>query len=65
MLWPVDLSARIALVTGGSRGIGKAVALAMARSGACIVIAARSREVLDQVRAELEPVGTGESVVIS
>src|ERR1019366_5240003 len=38
-----DLSGRIALVTGSSRGIGRAVALALAREGADIVLNFRSR----------------------
>ena len=40
----VDLSGKIALVTGASRGIGKAISLALARAGANVVIAARSEE---------------------
>ena len=40
----VDLSGKTAIVTGASRGIGKAIALALARAGANVVIAARSEE---------------------
>ncbi|WP_253252488.1 SDR family oxidoreductase [Variovorax boronicumulans] len=39
-----DLRARTALITGGSRGIGREIALALARSGANVVIAAKTAE---------------------
>lgn len=39
-----DLSGKTAIVTGGSRGIGKAISLALARAGANVIIAARSEE---------------------
>ncbi len=50
----VDLSGRVALVAGGSRGIGAAAAEALAKSGARVAIAARSggacRDVAERIR---------------
>src|SRR5256885_16857538 len=39
-----DLTDRVAIVTGGSRGIGEATALALADHGACVVISGRKPE---------------------
>ena len=49
----LQLSGRRALVTGGSRGIGKAVARALLREGAVVAIAARDPEVLARAAEDL------------
>lgn len=43
----IDLSGKVALVTGGSRGLGKDIALEMAQRGAEVVICGRKKENLD------------------
>src|SRR5579864_6016228 len=48
------LKDKVAIVTGASRGIGRAIAQAFAREGATVVICGRKQETLDQVAAELE-----------
>ena len=48
-----DLSGRAALVTGGSKGLGKAMALAFARAGADIVISSRHGDELEAAAAEI------------
>ena len=52
-----DLSGRVALVTGGSRGIGRAVALALARRGATVAVASRRLDACEQVAAEIRATG--------
>ena len=48
-----DLTGKVAIVTGSSRGIGKAIATAMAEQGAKVVISSRNQDACDAVAAEL------------
>lgn len=56
-----DLSGRVALVTGGSKGIGKAIARAFAQAGADVIICSRQEEHLRPTAAEIGQ-GTGARV---
>ncbi len=59
-----SLKAKVALVTGASQGIGRAVALALAEAGAKVVLAARNAEKLAAVAGEIAAAG-GEALAIT
>ena len=52
-----DLKGKVAIVTGGGRGIGRAIALGLAGAGASVVIAGRTAEQLDSVSKEIAALG--------
>jgi NAD(P)-dependent dehydrogenase (short-subunit alcohol dehydrogenase family) len=52
-----DMTGKVALVTGGSRGLGREIALAFARHGADVIITSRKLEACREVAAEIEAMG--------
>ncbi len=59
-----DLSGTNVLITGSSRGIGKAIAVGVAQHGANVVISSRKAEACEAVAAEVSGIGAGRAVSI-
>jgi NAD(P)-dependent dehydrogenase (short-subunit alcohol dehydrogenase family) len=60
---PGQLENRIAVVTGASRGIGRAAALALARQGAHVIALARTQGALEELDDEIKAVGASATLV--
>lgn len=52
-----DLTGKVALVTGGSRGLGKSIALGFAAAGADVIVTSRTLASLQEVASEIEALG--------
>jgi NAD(P)-dependent dehydrogenase (short-subunit alcohol dehydrogenase family) len=60
---PFDLTGKVALITGASKGLGKAMALALSRAGASIALVSRDEAKLAEVQAEIAVHGASEIFV--
>ena len=58
-----DLSGKTAIVTGGGRGIGRAIALGLARSGASVVVSSRTQKEIEAVVEEVKKLG-GKAIAV-
>ena len=61
----IDLKGRIALITGGSRGLGEAMAKALAGAGAQIALVARDRARMERVRDDIASIGGAAEVFVA
>jgi 3-hydroxybutyrate dehydrogenase len=59
-----ELTGRVALITGGGRGIGRAVALSLAAAGADVAISGRNANVLDETARAIRAVGRRAAAVV-
>jgi NAD(P)-dependent dehydrogenase (short-subunit alcohol dehydrogenase family) len=59
-----DLTGKVAIVTGSSRGIGRAIAFRMAQRGARVVISSRKVPACDSVAAEINAAFSGSAVAV-
>jgi len=61
-----DLTGKVAIVTGSSRGIGKAIAIRLAEHGATVVISSRKQEACQAVVDEIDGIlGAGKAVAVA
>ncbi|NBW54493.1 MAG: SDR family NAD(P)-dependent oxidoreductase, partial [Betaproteobacteria bacterium] len=64
MAYSLDLSGRVALVTGASSGLGAQFARTLAHAGAAVVLASRRTDRLKSLRTDIEAAG-GDAHVVS
>jgi len=61
----MELEGHVAIITGASRGIGKAIAIALGNEGASVVVAARSKKELENVAQEIYQAGSKSKAVVT
>jgi 3-oxoacyl-[acyl-carrier protein] reductase len=61
----MQLEGRAAIVTGGGYGIGKAIAIALAKEGADVAVAARTEKALRETAKEIEKIGRKSLVIVA
>ena len=59
-----DLAGRVGLVTGGGRGIGRAIALSLAHAGAEVAVSGRSNDVLEETVSAIRAVGPRATAIV-
>jgi 3-oxoacyl-[acyl-carrier protein] reductase len=61
----LGIEGKLALVTGGATGIGKAIALELAREGARVIVTSRQPDRVDKAVAELNQISSGHGGIVS
>ena len=59
-----DVNNKVTIITGGSRGLGRAMSMAFAKAGAKVVIASRKQAACDQLAAEIRAAG-GDALAVA
>ena len=62
---PKRLAGKIAIVTGASRGIGRAISIALAKEGATVALAARALEKLKETAKQVTEAGGGAAIIVT
>lgn len=60
-----ELNGQVAVVTGGGRGLGEAIALAIARSGANVAVVSRTRSQIEETACEIKALGQSALAVVA
>ncbi|MFX0052104.1 MAG: SDR family oxidoreductase [Candidatus Hermodarchaeota archaeon] len=61
----MDIIGKTAIITGASRGIGKAISVEFANLGMNVVLAARNKDLLEQVKREIDGINKGTALIVT